>query len=240
MKKAITICALGVAAMLAATPVMAAGKFRVKVAQALSGDWEQSFDTAGWTASSDYVPLALSVTYIAESGFFIDLTRSSSEESGGFDDGYDAAINNLERVDTAVTLGMAVKNVSVFGGYRTGETTQTTAGGFVDIVEQNGIFFGLTPSTVIRDKHVLSGTVAMAFTSGSLDNNNTSVLPPHSEADFAVGFGFGAGYGYRINDHLTLGADYKFNVYALDFTTDFGDTITEEFSSLSAYAAYTF
>ncbi len=231
MKKAMTVCALGVAAMMAATPVMAAGKFRVKVAQALNGDWEQTADVAGWTASSDYVPLALSATYIAESGFFVDITHSSSDESGGYDTGYGAAIDNVERVDTAVTIGKAIKNISVFGGYRTGETTQNTSNGAVDVFEQTGIFFGLTPSTVIRDKHVLSGTVAMAFTGGSWDT---------ADADFAVGFGLGAGYGYRINDHLTLGADYKFNMYVLDFTTDLGDTINEEFSSLSAYAAYTF
>jgi hypothetical protein len=219
----------------------AEGLVRVRVGAA-STDYDLEFDGgpyAGRKAKSSYTAKALGLTYVAESGFYIDVLGQTSGDAT-HDLWKPRPDQKFSRDDFTLTLGVSFPSqsgsaLSVFGGLKSGSSELTAPPGVFswskDVFESTGIFFGLGYGfPALGGQFGLNG--ALAFMSGTWKDDAGF----NNDADYTVGFSLGLSYTYTFGKNFGVIADAKVQNYSYDFavysTTTPAYTVTENISSL--------
>lgn len=234
MKKLILISSVFVMSVLASQSALA-GTVKVRVGpskQNFITDMKLNTQTTEYV--SDYMADTLGLTYITESGFYID-GQTTPFTTSGLKDGE-------QRVDQSVVLGRAWTTdagltPSVYLGYTNGtsrlgpanrrdyivEIAYVLGGGLgipLDMGGSLGLAIGLGSVSVdLQEKY---GTYAIGKSSG----NN--------------GYSYGLSYNYPINETFGVIADYKAQNYSFTITGTANGEISAKMSryGLSLYAQF--
>lgn len=220
-----------------AMPSIAEAAVRAKVAYAVAGEAEQEADTP-WAQTGDYTPATLGLSYIDESGFFVDLSYATSSDSTDFSMAGSTTSGDYERTDTTLSVGIAGgSGWAGFMGVRLAEG-ESIFPGSGDTLQSQGVVFGVSKAFALNDKNV----VALSGGLGVLEGTHEFSSGAENEADFTFGYSIGASYAFKVNSNITLGLEYKWQQYEFDFTTATINSvqITETLSSTAAFASFTF
>lgn len=219
-----------------AMPSMAEAAVRIKAAYALAGEAEQESDFP-WVQTGDYTPATLGLSYIAESGFFADISYSTSSDSTEFSEPGFSNTGDYERTDTTASLGAVIDSWGFYMGLRQAEGESIYSGG-QGTLRSEGLVFGGSKAFALNDRNVISLMAGMGLLTGEFESPGDPVL----EADFTFGYSLGASYAFKVNSMLTLGLEYKWQQYEFDFTTATAaaEQLTETLSSTAAFASVSF
>jgi hypothetical protein len=141
----------------------------------------------------------------------------------------------LERNDYALTFGYLVKpNVSVFGGYKYGETVVNgvaippqTGANDISFIE-SGLFLGFSYSKIVTDKSILGFSLAYANLNAKTENRidpfgGPGTGPASADGD-ADGLSLGVNWSYQLSEATSLNLGYKINRYDASGVNRAGDS----------------
>lgn len=122
----------------------------------------------------------------------------------------------MKRSDVSLTYSRGFKdNVSGYIGWKTGESRVTKSGTNYFNFSSSGPFVGATTVGNLSPSVVMGVNMSLQFiTSGTY---RPSYQTYDDKATISYGFGLGLGMAYLVNDHFSLGADYKYSLNAYSF-----------------------
>jgi hypothetical protein len=240
-KKIVLACLCGVAVM-ASQGAMAAVKVRGGVT---NNNYDLQYDSGSTSykhTTSSFGGQSLGLTFISDSGLYLDLASSSGK--GDRKDRY-SATGTFERTDTAIVLGSTSVTsggsaTNVYVGWKSGETKLgSTSNYFPQTFSGSGFIFGGGWGIPAG-----GGTIGLSLGMGLMGQKYTvnGTTTTTWDADQAVGVSFGLGYSYPLAQNLGLSVDYKANAYKYNFNATSGTPFSygESFSTLSLLAYLTF
>jgi hypothetical protein len=153
------------------------------------------------------------------------------------------------RNDIQVTVGTRVtNNLSVYGGYKKGDSeADGTEGSKIDFTE-NGMFFGMTVGWIILNKGVFSVNGALANLTAKLITKAPAAfggaLDLNDESSSSSGMSWGFSWRSRLTDDIGYTLAYDINRYEYGGVTDANkediEDFEETFHNIRASASYSF
>jgi hypothetical protein len=184
---------------------------------------------------SDYVAVPVGITFIADSGLYFDLLYQSASGKAKFP--WAATKPSFTRDETTMTIGAQFNRMSVYMGYKSGESNTDWPSPFSpDKFSSSGFLAGFAVGIPVGSGAINIGG-GLGIINGRYNFSSSNANPFFLDSRTTLGFSLGGGYSRTFGKHLSLGGDLKYQSYNYKFSTAH---LKENLSQVTVTIAYAF